>query len=164
MRPVRETWVYRASQLSRPLGDSTTVTLCWLNTASCSWYARNSHRLKQTQAWNKQPCSSFPVHHPAPATSPVNPFHSAKTEEGITRLSLLLKPHRLVVQASLTSNQQHSLHFFYFFFLSLLAALEDRIYCTVIRLFENCCFSSLCAVFLNPLSIRGGKKKVPLLV
>ncbi len=82
-------WLHRARQLSRLLGASTTVTLCWLNTASCSWYAWNSHRLKQTQAWNKQPCSSFPVH-PAPATSSVNPYHSAATEEGITRLSLLL--------------------------------------------------------------------------
>lgn len=57
---------------------------------SCSWYAWNSHRLKQTQAGNKQPRSSFPVH-PVPKT-PVSPFCSA--ERGMT--SLLLKHSHLV--------------------------------------------------------------------
>lgn len=45
--------ICRVRQFSRPLEGYTTFTLCWLNTASCSWYAWNSHRLEQTQAWNK---------------------------------------------------------------------------------------------------------------
>lgn len=112
MRPVTEICIYRASQLARLLGASTTVPLCWLNTASCSWYAWNSHRLKQTQAGNKQPCSFLSS--PPPSSS--NFSQQSSSFEGITRLSLLLKPHCLVVEASLTSDQQHPLHSYFLFF------------------------------------------------
>lgn len=97
--------VYRATQLSRPVGDSTTFTLRWLKAASCSWYAWNSQRLKQTQAGNKQPGSSSPA--PANVFSPVNPFHSdTNRRRELQGLKPAAKNH-LVVQAALTSDRQH---------------------------------------------------------
>lgn len=146
---------HRSVCTESPLGDSTALPLCRLNAASCSWYAWNSVRLKQTQAGNKQPRSSSAVH-PAPATSP---RQSSPFTGGNYKTKPAAKPSQ-----PCCSNFTHLRPAAHSGFSSFTPSLCS--YTALTGAFVSCRSAlspQLSALFLNPRSIRG-KKKVPQLV
>lgn len=128
------------------LRDATAVAPRRLNAASCSWYAWNSHRLKQTQPRNKQPCCSSSAFPSSPPTSGDFSFSiRLKTGGGDDKAEPAAQHHHLIVRASLTSDQRLLTPFV--LFLALSSPL------TGYAALRSARFSSL---FLNPASVEGG--------